>query len=473
MNKQLLFLLTFLVSASVGAQMTESTDELSNAEDSSLVQASADIVSTDNAEQKDIPSASDSTVNDEPEVVDQAVPDEDVSEVSNEQSTPEDNEQSDEPEGDMLPSIAMTANIGPIEENNLTNQKIVAEGSEPAETASSQEENQQESSSAEVVQEQPSAQEPEVGIDTLDQEGGNWLLKRVSLEKMVDLIEKINMLFTTILESRMDYLVKRNKVDRDFDVFAQQIDFELGDLDQLLEALINKIDAERTVHGDLEEQERDLESDVIARRDDLKALQDVVKSIADMDSTLDDVVMQIEQEVNKSNNYQVQAWNNFQKIKQILSDEKAEELYAQTEGMYRNLQDIQNYLKNDLNNYFNTVVNDITTGIQDAQEKIKALQTQGTDLKKEAEQLTHTEQPPTAQEQEAPVVVPQKATHWYDYFTYLWHWISNTVKGWWHSLLSLFGKQETIKVRNPQPVAQPSGQTGDTTAAESEPTKTE
>lgn len=227
----------------------------------------------------------------------------------------------------------------------------------------------------------------EEGIDTYEQEGGNWLLKRQALEKTMDVIEKIKDVFTKILESRIDYLVKRNKVDRTFDSFSNSIGFELGDLNQLLKTLMAQLKAERKREGDLTEEERTVLAEVESKITELKQLKSTVNSITEMDASLDDAIMQLEKEITTSNSYQTRAWKNFQTIKTVLSDEKAEELYLQTESLLKNMQDILNYLKGDLLTYFNSVINSLKEDMTKAEEAIKNLESKGINLQDEVKKI--------------------------------------------------------------------------------------
>ena len=293
----------------------------------------------------------------------------------------------------------------------------------------------------------------EEGIDTLEQEGGNWLLKRQALEKTIDVIEKIKDVFTKTLESRIDYLVKRNKIDRSFDLFSNAIGFELGDLNQLLSRLVTQLKEERTKEGDLTEEERTLLADVESKIKELKDLKSILKSITDMDASLDDSIMQVENEINVSNSYQTRAWRNFQMIKKVLNDEKAEELYLQTESLLKNMQDILTYLKGDLLTYFNSVIESLTQDMDKVKEKIKELTSKGINLQDEAKKIRKAEKlarkgktPQTeeekkkAEEKEAAAKKAQKpvATSWFDYVAMVWRYPLSLVTSSWDYVMSFF-----------------------------------
>lgn len=311
---------------------------------------------------------------------------------------------------------------------------------------------------AEVAQ-APVVKKPEAipageGIDTLEQEGGNWLLKRQALEKTIDVIEKIKDVFTKTLETRVDYLVKRNKIDRSFDTFANAIGFELGDLNQLLASLLKQLKAERVQEGDLSEEERAVLKAVEDKIKELKALKSTIKSITEMDASLDEVLMQLEKEITASNSYQTRAWKNFQTIKKVLSDEKAEELYLQTESLLKNMQEILKYLNGDLLQYFNGVIDTLKRNMSDTQEKIKTLETKGVNLQDEVKKIKKAEKlarknkkqksedvQKKEQEKTAEVKVPQKEVKkegWFDYIAVVWRYPLALVSSLWDYGISFF-----------------------------------
>lgn len=318
--------------------------------------------------------------------------------------------------------------------------------------------------------EKPAATFEEEGIDTYEQEGGNWLLKRQALEKTMDVIEKIKDIFTKILESRIDYLVKRNKTDRSFDLFANKIGFELGDLNQLLKTLIEQLKAERKKEGDLTEEERTLLAEVESKITQLKDLKSTVNSISDMDASLDDAIMQLEKEITTSNSYQTRAWKNFQTIKKVLSDEKAEELYLQTESLLKNMQEILSYLKGDLLTYFNSVIDTLKEDMSKAEDSISALESKGINLQQEVKKIRKAEklarkkklqkkeeEKKKGQEKEIPAKPSVKETKggWFESLSVIWTYPLSLAASVWDYITSFFATKKVEPKKSGEPVKVP------------------
>jgi hypothetical protein len=244
---------------------------------------------------------------------------------------------------------------------------------------------QQQMQAAATVQEEPE-QSFEDALDTIDvEDGGNWLIKRQAVEGMIDIIEEIDALFTKIIESRFEFLVQRNQANKEFDLFSQTIGFELGSLDQLLSSLFQHLAREEAEEGDLSEEERDLKRLLQEEKKELEQLQDAVQKILARDGKIDEAVMSIEQQINVSRSYQNQAWRNFQAVKMVWSEEKAQELYHKTEGLLNNLRSIyQTWLKGDLQRYVTDLIQSSRADMQKIKDKIQALKEKGVDLKEQA-----------------------------------------------------------------------------------------
>ena len=260
------------------------------------------------------------------------------------------------------------------------------------------------------------------GISTLDQEGGNWLLKRRALEKTVDAIEQINAAFTKIVNSRIDFVLKRNEADKAFERFVAQNGFKIGSVLELLDGLTRDLEEERRDQGDLTVDER-ATLQTIAQK--IKAVEEVriqIEALTKLDTSLDEVLKQFEEEIQKSHKYQMKAWQNFQEIKKVLSDEKAEALFLATEGLYKNMQDIYSYLTTELKTYFDTTRSKLMATMASVQKTIDDLKQSGIELTQKVNELTEEDKMAQQDMQpRKPIEVPDDSS-WFDSFAILWRW---------------------------------------------------
>ncbi|MGB8468352.1 MAG: hypothetical protein WCE21_05090 [Candidatus Babeliales bacterium] len=225
------------------------------------------------------------------------------------------------------------------------------------------------------------------GLDNINLvEGGNWYLKRQALEQTVDTIEQINELFNKIVLLNTDYLVKRNKVDTEMEHFLLKMGIDIGDLDQRLQEVIEELDAKRKKEGELSEEKRDIEHDAEQKKAEVEKLQSDLKDLLKLNDKLDATMEMVSNQIKKANDYQAMAWKNFQTIKKILSDEKARELYYQTDGLFKSILGLYEYLQTPLMNYFTEHIEQLRSKMGIMQSSFDTLKTKGIDLQKTAQE---------------------------------------------------------------------------------------
>jgi hypothetical protein len=229
-----------------------------------------------------------------------------------------------------------------------------------------------------------------VGIDTvnLTEPQGNWLYKSIWYQRAQDRYEQIRAFVDQIWELRTTFFSKRAELDRTvLDPFYISIGLGLGELQEILTDLVGKFDLERKKDGDLNIQERSLLQEVKDEQLLIEKLNITVKTVADLDHMIDDALNKLMEQLNKVRMYEKDAWNNFKKISQLLSDTKARELYYAMDIQMRNIKDVQKYLQNDFAVYFNSTVERMSAEIKTIKSSIEKLKEQGVDFKMQTDVL--------------------------------------------------------------------------------------
>ncbi|HTM06400.1 MAG TPA: hypothetical protein VL201_04105 [Patescibacteria group bacterium] len=232
-----------------------------------------------------------------------------------------------------------------------------------------------------------------VGIDTLNlpDPQGNWLYKSIWYERAQERYENIRKLVDFIWDFKNSFTEKRTELDRTIlDPFYINLGLRMGELQEVLSALVNKFDAERNKDGDLNVQERSLLQEVKSEQLLIENLHNQVKVVTELDHRIDDSLDRLMEQLGKVRAYERDAWNNFKKISQLLSDTKARELYYAMDIQMRNIKDIQRYLQNEFKPYFQTTIDRVAQEIKSIQQSIERLKEQGVDFKTQADVLFET-----------------------------------------------------------------------------------
>src|SRR3990172_6656360 len=185
-------------------------------------------------------------------------------------------------------------------------------------------------------EETPEPEPSGIDTDSLENPQGNWLFKRIWWERAEERYEKIRLLVDAIWESRTQFFIKRNNLDRTvLDPFYINIGIDQGELQIILSEINEFLEKQREQQGDLTEQERMLYETYATDEEALKQLKLDVESISNLDHAIDDALIKLMDQINRVRQYEAQAWDNFKEIAHILNDIRARELYYMIEGSAR------------------------------------------------------------------------------------------------------------------------------------------
>jgi len=279
----------------------------------------------------------------------------------------------------------------------------------------------------EVIVPEVFEREEPIGIDTvsLEDSQGNWLFKRIWWERAEERYGKIREQVNTIWESRTQFFVQRNELDRNIlDPFYVSIGMGQGELQVILGELDDFFIKEREKQGDLNEKERTLYETLAEEQESLRQLKIDVESISNLDHAIDDALGMLMDQINRARQLERQAWENFKEIAHVLSDIKAREIYYMMDGAGRNIKNINTYLEKDFANHFARLIAQANTHVTRVLNQIKSLKEKGVDFKRQVDRLAQQEEQEKRdkaaqeeQEKEAekkPKVKPKQG--WLDWF---------------------------------------------------------
>jgi citrate lyase gamma subunit len=233
---------------------------------------------------------------------------------------------------------------------------------------------------------------PEIeGIDTVDLDSpqGNWLFKRIWWERAEQKYEKIRGIVQSIFESRMGFFSLRNDVDKSvLDPFYIAIGLSQGELQMLLDQLVQALEKEREDKGALDANERAALSAIRQEGEMIEQMHKDVMAINQLDRDIDDALSQLMEQVNRVRGYDSEAWQAFKEIARVLDDTKARELYYQVDTAGRNIKDIKTYIDTSFAPHFEQLVKTVREQVERVQQSAVALKEKGVDLKLQVERTT-------------------------------------------------------------------------------------
>ena len=217
--------------------------------------------------------------------------------------------------------------------------------------------------------------------------------------------------------------------------FFVDIGFAQGELEEIMQSLLDLIELDRQQQGSLNAQERDIREKLVEKKNEIEQLRMDAKSIADLDSALDEALEQLVKQINLVASYEKDAWKRFKDIGQELNDKKAKEYYLHMDVDQKNIENIAAYINGALKQYVNNVLSKIDEYMGAIKTRLDTIKSSGIELKQKLSQLEQASQQQKAdelrQEQEALKKKP-KQTSWYDSVL--------SVLAYPFTMLALFGK---------------------------------
>jgi len=249
-------------------------------------------------------------------------------------------------------------------------------------------------------------------LDTLGtDDSGNWVLKRVWWEKAEKAFGKVIALTSQISQQQIEYFSARNEIDKQLDSGKRDLILNLPDLSNVISHLLKKLDYEEDL-AVLDAKKDSFTGTILENREALMALQASIEQLLKLDSDMDNIIIKVIDQVQKCNDYEANAWQDFKEIGRVLSDDLAKKLYYQVVGYRKNIKLILAYLTTDLKATFENFMAHSVAKLDEIKLSVQILREGGIDLAYESkimqEGANYTPEN-SSQEEPAPKKAPKKA----------------------------------------------------------------
>ena len=152
---------------------------------------------------------------------------------------------------------------------------------------------------------------------------------------------------------------------------------------------------------------------------------------------MDSAIIKVIDQVQKCNDYEARAWEDFKQIGRVLNDEFAKNLYYQVVNYRKNIKMILRYLKTDLRTSFEGLMARAVDQLDDIKIKVAQLRDSGIDLVYESKMI-HEGNPSVEEDLPQPKKQSKKAGIWGSVMN-VFKMLENLI--WWlpRKLLALLG----------------------------------
>jgi hypothetical protein len=229
---------------------------------------------------------------------------------------------------------------------------------------------------------------------------GNWVKKREWLMKSHEAFAEIQEIVTQTEQARVIFVTKLNDVDRMLDTYYKGVGFADGKINELLSNIAEYLEKKRqkdlaAIGATGEKQDPTLQAkiDIIESnlkhnsqqleqlRLDMKAIEDLGKSLIERVKRVDERLINTQTEFTKAQNIINDLWD-------IIDHNKARDKYYELKiTILEKIKSEQEYLKQDLLSDFDVVTQTIVTQIARTEEEIKKIEANGLFIKNRAQRI--------------------------------------------------------------------------------------
>jgi len=222
-------------------------------------------------------------------------------------------------------------------------------------------------------------------LDTLGvDDSGNWVEKRVYWERAEEAFGKIININAQVSQQQLQYFGTRNDVDKQLDIDRCELGLNESEFTKVLDYLLDILQLDQNQN---EANKNDFKITVLDNQDQLLLLQTSLQQLKQLDSDMDSVIIKVIDQVQKCNEYERKAWEDFKQIGRVLNDESARKLYYQVASYRKNSKLILNYLKTDLKNSCESLISRVKIKLSQIKKITSELKDAGIDLKYELKAL--------------------------------------------------------------------------------------
>lgn len=288
-------------------------------------------------------------------------------------------------------------------------------------------------------------------VTTVNEERGNWFFKAKILKEARRVYEKIRVKLAKIEPAESKYSAERNIVDEKLNSFYQEYGFKSGEISSKLALFASDIKKLEDSEGTLDPEERAALADLKKKQGALEELKVALTELQKLDVSLNKALVTLGAQITKANEYDEQAWKDYEKIELVLSDEVAEGQLRNIENALENVSAIERYLDSEYKAFFEKSVAAIDEHTAKIKQQVEQLKEQGIAFGEKITDLLAKEEAAkqAAAEKTCKKEVSEQNSGWFDqlfgYVIGAWDAVKRVAMGIYDSIAGLFSATKSTE----------------------------
>ncbi len=280
-----------------------------------------------------------------------------------------------------------------------------------------------------IVQQEEGEDENSHDVDSIDQDSfespeyarGNWYKKQQVLKYAHDVYQEVRQKEASVGEFENVFIAKKNNLTQHLEEFSQSLGVAFAGFYQILFDEIERFEQTEPATGLLTSDDRIK----LAQDQETKAvLVQLKKDLDDMTElykAADQAMTVLLQQIMASHNFEQKAFENYEKIAHVLSDQVAEQLYGEIVAARENINGILGYIQGDFTRYFDELSENIIKSFSVIKQEMALLNERGINFFKPVQKKVETVSVPAAQPKGN--IVFRFFSQIFQFFSFLWKWM--------------------------------------------------
>ena len=260
---------------------------------------------------------------------------------------------------------------------------------------------------------------------------GNWYKKQQAVKRAHEAYQEVRKYEAQVTPHEQAFLNKKNEFQNKVEEFSNGVGIAMGQLDQIIADYIAYFDAQRKTEGVMSEADRLQLTDLNEKKLELERLKKDFDAVRQSRAAIDQAIATLMQQLSLCHEYEQQAFEKYEKVAHVLSDQVAEQLHVEIKTLGENIQAIDLYIKNEFSTYFDALLAKANEQITTAQATLQSLKDKGINLA-----VSPTARQPQAPAPEKPAA-PAKTTSG-SWLSWLWTSVVTALTGTWSWIMSYF-----------------------------------
>lgn len=216
---------------------------------------------------------------------------------------------------------------------------------------------------------------------------GNWVIKKEIARLARQVYELVRAAALVVDAVKKDFLAARTAAEGQLNTFYTEIGYQQGEIDESLDQMTKEIAQKKEQEASLTTEEQRFLAELTEKKNEVEQVKKDLTIIQELDASLNKAFAIALEQIELARSYEQRAWENYDKISEVLSDEIAERLYLEIQGFKSNIDSITYYLNQELLVYLGNTQKKLQEQMLQLKNKISDLKARGILLEKNIEQF--------------------------------------------------------------------------------------